>query len=125
LTHCSIIQLIRVNQTKFYLLHEAIYQNEPFNQQYAIDYEHQSLIFAVHSEVIHLKNSHNNDFFFFPLISFICMRIIHVHSMIPVKPVWQVEDTIKKLVLGPMVNVHWQLLIQFEVVRQRSNGFNR
>lgn len=45
---------MRSNQTKLYLLHEAIYHNEPFNSQYAIDYEHETLIFAVNSEVFSL-----------------------------------------------------------------------
>ncbi|CAF5209901.1 unnamed protein product, partial [Rotaria magnacalcarata] len=31
--------------------HEAIYHNEPFNSQFVIDYEHESLIFAVASEL--------------------------------------------------------------------------
>ncbi len=34
-----------------HLLHESIYHNEPFNSQYVVDYEHESLIFAVASEV--------------------------------------------------------------------------
>ncbi|CAF0881012.1 unnamed protein product [Adineta steineri] len=46
-----ILKFIRSNQTTLYLLHEAIYQSEPFNSQYVIDYEHESLIFAVASEL--------------------------------------------------------------------------
>ena len=33
------------------LVHEAAYHNGPFNSQYVTDYEHESLIFAVGSEV--------------------------------------------------------------------------
>ncbi|CAF2311605.1 unnamed protein product [Rotaria sp. Silwood2] len=46
-----VLKFIQSNQTRFYLLHEAIYHNEPFNSQYVIEYEHESLIFAVASEL--------------------------------------------------------------------------
>ncbi|UJR25877.1 hypothetical protein I4U23_007227 [Adineta vaga] len=47
----KVLKFIRSNRTILYLLHEAIYYNEPFNSQYVIDYEHESLIFAVGSEL--------------------------------------------------------------------------
>ncbi|CAF3574252.1 unnamed protein product [Rotaria socialis] len=46
-----VLKFILSNQTKLYLLHDAIYHNEPFNSQFVIDYEHESLIFAVASEL--------------------------------------------------------------------------
>jgi hypothetical protein len=37
-----------------HLLHESIYQNEPFNSEYVVDNERESLIFAVGTEVFYL-----------------------------------------------------------------------
>ncbi|CAF4667346.1 unnamed protein product [Rotaria sp. Silwood1] len=42
-----VLKFIRHNQTTLFFLHEAIYHNEPFNSQYVVDNEHESLIFAV------------------------------------------------------------------------------
>ncbi|CAF0773881.1 unnamed protein product [Adineta ricciae] len=47
----KVLKFIRSNQTTLYLLHEAVYHTEPFNPQYVIDYEHESLIFAVGAEL--------------------------------------------------------------------------
>ncbi|CAF3798026.1 unnamed protein product [Adineta steineri] len=46
-----VLKFIRSNQTILHLVHEAIYYNEPFNNQYVVDYEHESLIFAVGIEL--------------------------------------------------------------------------
>ncbi|CAF0972266.1 unnamed protein product [Rotaria sordida] len=46
-----VLKFIRHNQTILYFLHESIYHNEPFNSQYVVDNEHESLIFAIDTEL--------------------------------------------------------------------------
>ncbi|CAF3033085.1 unnamed protein product [Rotaria sp. Silwood2] len=46
-----VLKFIRYNQTTLYFLHESIYHNEPFNSQYIVDNEHESLIFAIGTEL--------------------------------------------------------------------------
>jgi hypothetical protein len=72
-----------------------------------VDYEHESLIFAVASEVFIRLNIFLRKIKIIHLISFIAMHIILVQFMIHVDHVLVVDVMIVNHVYGSMVDVHY------------------
>ena len=95
------VQFIRANESKLDLVHEAVYNHGPFNHQYVVDDEHESLIFAVGSEVSNDEFDHLGKFStILKFSSCIVMRTIPVRCTTLVKVVWEVVDSMTKPVFG-------------------------
>lgn len=88
-----------------HLLYEVIYPDEPLNNQYVIDHEHQSLIFAVGTEVLKFAFI-AKDPSFTGISSSIVILTIPVRCMIHANFVLAVDVMIPILAFGPMENVH-------------------
>jgi hypothetical protein len=59
-------------------VHEALYQHGPFNSQYVVDDEHESLIFAVGSEVIYHDLDDKRGHCFYSLAASLCLQFMFV-----------------------------------------------